>query len=532
MKIIHRPCWSFLLVFFPLSLAGQISQLEKAELSAVDLNRQGCVMTFEKERFFEAGSHRIKLVMPANGYFRFLRALGPKAEVRNITETKHEEVVSGNLPSEINTRKEALAVLEEEMNWLNQEIDVLAEQRQILKDNSRLSGQETAFSVEEIRAFTDFYGERQLEIRARGIQKSTEVQAKKDSIHILKRKISELEKQRERKKYSALIIELEVTQAGEYQLLASYGFYRQAGWKPAYALSFKGQEEPLSIKMEAIVWNQTGLDWEDVPMSFSNAWPENEQSPPELKPLLAEIPRLYSVDTVVTFDPETYEEPLQVVRNETSLLDYLEEIELPNAFLYRVNQAPSVPDKTGEQRILIKELELPASYQYSTYPAQGAGVYLLAKVEDVSQYRLMPGKITLFTEGQYIGETTMEEQVSENALEISLGKVPGLLSSREVRNYAKSSFFSGSRKDSYEVVVNLKNNKSIPVEIAVTDQYPLSTDSRIEVKLVDDGKAEVDEENGFLKWNITLPPGKSRELKFVYEIKYPEKETVIVRKTK
>jgi uncharacterized protein (TIGR02231 family) len=489
-------------------------------------------MTFEKDKFFEAGSHRFKLLMPASGNFRFLRVLGPGAEVRNLTEKQHVEVASGNLQAQINLSRESLSALQEEVSWLKLEIDVLIGQRQILKDNSRLSGQETAFSVEEIRAFTDFYGERQLEIRKQERQKNKEIQEKRDSIHRLNEKIKELEKSKRGKSYSALIVDLEVKQAGEYQLLASYSFYRQAGWKPAYALRFKGQENPLNIKMEAVVWNQTGLDWENVPLSFSNTWPDDEQSPPALKPLLAEIPRLYAIDTVVTFDPETYEEPLQVVRNETSLLDYLEQVELPNAFLYRINQAPVVPDKTREQRILIKELELSASYQYSSYPAQGTGVYLLAKVPNVSQYRFMPGKIRLFTEGQYIGETSIEDQVSGDELEISLGKVPGILSSREVRNYAKSAFLSGSRKDSYEVVVNLKNNKSTTVEVIVTDQYPISTDSRIEVKLVDDGKAEIDEKNGFLNWDISLLPGKNRELKFVYEIKYPEKETVIVRKSK
>ena len=56
----------------------------------------------------------------------------------------------------------------------------------------------------------------------------------------------------------------------------------------------------------------------------------------------------------------------------------------------------------------------------------------------------------------------------------------------------------------------------------LSDQFPISQTKEIEVTLSDSGDAEVDNETGFLKWNVKLKPGESKKYRFSYQVKYPK----------
>ena len=60
------------------------------------------------------------------------------------------------------------------------------------------------------------------------------------------------------------------------------------------------------------------------------------------------------------------------------------------------------------------------------------------------------------------------------------------------------------------------------------DQYPLSPQSEIEVKLEDNGGASVDERTGMLTWNITLEPKATTKLDFSYTVKHPKEMPVVL----
>ena len=76
------------------------------------------------------------------------------------------------------------------------------------------------------------------------------------------------------------------------------------------------------------------------------------------------------------------------------------------------------------------------------------------------------------------------------------------------------------QKITYELTV--KNNKKDSIRMILKDQFPLSTNKEVEVELVDDGGAEINNDLGILNWKLQLAPGESKKIRFSYTVKYPK----------
>jgi len=76
--------------------------------------------------------------------------------------------------------------------------------------------------------------------------------------------------------------------------------------------------------------------------------------------------------------------------------------------------------------------------------------------------------------------------------------------------------------------VTMRNTKGTAVDLELRDQYPLSPQSEIEVKLEENGGAVVDENKGSLTWNFRLEPKATKKLGFSYTVKHPKDLPVVV----
>ena len=74
----------------------------------------------------------------------------------------------------------------------------------------------------------------------------------------------------------------------------------------------------------------------------------------------------------------------------------------------------------------------------------------------------------------------------------------------------------------YEITV--KNNKSKKIAITVKDQYPISTNKKIDVELLEETtKATTSSEStGIMTWDYELGAGQSQKITLSYSVKYPK----------
>ncbi|MBV8255478.1 MAG: mucoidy inhibitor MuiA family protein [Chitinophaga sp.] len=171
----------------------------------------------------------------------------------------------------------------------------------------------------------------------------------------------------------------------------------------------------------------------------------------------------------------------------------------------------------------IKELEIPASYQYYAIPKLEKSAFLTASVTDWEQLNLLDGEASIFYEGTYIGKTLLDLQSGADSLQISLGKDKQVIVNRTMqKDESKKGFLGGKTTFSKAWEISIRNNKGVPVNVIVQDQLPIKTSSEMEVSRVEYGDAILEEDTRMLSWHLTIPPATEQKRVLKYAITYPK----------
>ncbi len=171
----------------------------------------------------------------------------------------------------------------------------------------------------------------------------------------------------------------------------------------------------------------------------------------------------------------------------------------------------------------IKELEIPASYQYYAIPKLEKAAFLTASVTDWEQLNLLDGEASIFYEGTYIGKTILDLQSGADSLQISLGKDKQVIVNRTMqKDESKKGFLGGKTTFSKSWEISVRNNKGIPVNVIVQDQLPIKTSAEMEVSRVEYGDAVLQDDNKLLSWHLTIPAATEQKRVLKYAITYPK----------
>lgn len=189
----------------------------------------------------------------------------------------------------------------------------------------------------------------------------------------------------------------------------------------------------------------------------------------------------------------------------------------------------TIPSDGKSYSVDIQKLTVPATYEYSVTPKLNTDVFLKAMVIGWDEYNLLKGDANLYFEGTYIGKTFLNVNSVEDTLIISLGRDQNIVVTRDkVKEFSSKQFLGTYKKEQRGWEINVRNKKKQNIHILVTDQFPVSGNSEIEVQQIDSGGAKLDNETGILTWNFDLEPGASKKLAFKYSVRYPKKEVIIL----
>ena len=104
-----------------------------------------------------------------------------------------------------------------------------------------------------------------------------------------------------------------------------------------------------------------------------------------------------------------------------------------------------------------------------------------------------------------MGQSFLQLDLPKDTLDICLGRDKGVMVERVKRKTTnEKAVVGGKRTVTIGWDLTVRNTKGTAVDLEVRDQYPLSPQSEIEVKLEDNGGAVVDDQKGLLTWNFTL----------------------------
>ena len=306
----------------------------------------------------------------------------------------------------------------------------------------------------------------------------------------------------------------------------------------------------VNLNYKAQVYQNTGIDWEDIRLNISTNNPYQNKTKPTLHPWYIDYyayrqqnqnrTRTTSGGLKQKAEAYGYNSPQPTsARAEYAEEDLQMDAITSNEFVNVVNQVISaefqidlpytIKSNNEQHMVLVKNEDLKADYKYYTVPKYDNSAYLVAQISKLDELQLVPAKANIFFDGSYIGETYLDPTTMDDTLDLSLGKDPNIIVKRTlIKRETKDKVVGTNKERTFAYDIEIKNLKSNSIDIVVQDQVPVTQNADIEITATELSRGEIDERTGIVEWEFNLKGGGKKELEFIYKVKHPKDQTVYI----
>lgn len=197
----------------------------------------------------------------------------------------------------------------------------------------------------------------------------------------------------------------------------------------------------------------------------------------------------------------------------------------PTTTQYEIDESTTVTNDGKVNTISIQEHSVTTYYEYYTAPKLEEAAYLTAKLTNWQDLNLIPGETNLFFEGTYLGKSFLDLNTASDTLSLSLGVDKGIVVKRTLlKEFSNKKFLGANRTDYRHFEITVQNNKTVPVNIVVEDQFPISPQKEIEVDDLKFEGAKLNEDTKVITWNFIADSKQQKKFVFKYSVKYPKEK--------
>lgn len=309
-----------------------------------------------------------------------------------------------------------------------------------------------------------------------------------------------------------LVLEIAAEKAGNINLVYAYSV-QQAGWTPYFSLSAMPESKNVHFRVDATLYQQSGLDWHNVPLTLSTANLSSSPSPRSISPWI--------------LMPMTEQMPMPMqVRNRSAIAknEVMDDIQMEEmSFATAAAPAPPQYDEgkgvstwqvqsatipSGpESRIFLAEENISATFVYISRPMLNSSVYLSAMLEKAPA-SYPAGKAEFFLENEPMGKASLDVAGIQNK-PLFFGRDPAITSryTMPVSQSGQSGIFDKVQSHTWEYTITIDNTHSFPISVRVEDALPESRDERIKLTL--NSTPPFEKEDNILFWLLNIPAGQS-----------------------
>ena len=531
---------SFLLLFTPLIWA-QKAQITNAKLNAVTVYFSSAELAHSLSANLNKGTNEIVIKNIANDIDEnTIRILAPKSvTVLSAQFTTDTYTDKDNLHPKSKQIKDSIELLSLQIDKLSNQIAAEKQIVELIKENKKVLGNGTALNIAEYTKFINYSKEEMVA----SLDKADAYTEKQNKLRALR---YELEQRLEgdvskEKTLSKGKIVLQVMSDTPQKADLSLSYVTPlAGWFPFYELRANDINSPLSLLYKGEIYQTTGVDWKNIKLTLSSGNPNVRNEITLLKAWFLRFGNRYSAETmeinayrrsntfaaaemkVANLEDTAKEEMVEATMN-----DYTDVSENQLNTSFEITTPYDILSNGREYSVALKELKIKAKYEYYSAPRVDNGVYLVASIDDYSQYNLLNGEANIIFEDMYVGKTMISPNQTTESMQLTMGNDKKISIKREkIADKSETKFISSYKEQTFTYEITIKNNKKETINLKLKDQYPISTNEKIQVELLEDSKAEVNTETGILTWNTTLKAGESKKYRLSYKVKYPKSEVI------
>lgn len=180
----------------------------------------------------------------------------------------------------IDSLQAELKSVEYQISTFENRLFVLAEKQSVLSVNKAIGGENTSTSVAQIKQAIDFYDKETGLIKKEELDVRNRIQDLSDQRDRLSRELMDYQRKTELPTGQIEIrVEADAKCSGAFTV--SY-IVSNAGWYPKYDVRVKSVDQPMELVYKADVFQNTGVDWNNVKLKLSNGNPNQSGVAPKL----------------------------------------------------------------------------------------------------------------------------------------------------------------------------------------------------------------------------------------------------------
>ncbi len=468
-----------------------------------------------------------------------------------------EDGIPLKIKKDISLLKDSLRSIGYEIQEIEDELSVLNATKSIIISNGVMRSQgKVNDSLNLLKSAVDYYTLKLTELNKKILslnKRKQEKQEKKSQMDLRMYNLENFQNQSRpaqpnNSPIPRIVVTIQAKEVGTGKLSLSY-VASNAGWTPLYDLRSDATTGKLSLTYKAQVYQNTGLDWNDVKISISTNNPKANKTKPELNPWYIDYTsyRAEQKDKKRNLDYLTQPSAVpnavfnsgfsfsQTLNNSNEDIQGLTSDQFTTvvhqliAAEFKIDLPYTIKSNNDQHMVLIKQAELATSFKYFAVPKMDAGVYLVAQMTKLDELQLVPAKANIFFDGTYIGETFIDPTQMDDTLNLSLGKDPNIVVKRTlVKKDCKDKIISDRIERVFAYSIEAKNNKSSTIELIIQDQLPLTTNGDINIEAMELSKGELDARTGTIEWKMTLKPKDSKLLDYKFKVKHNKDKQIVI----
>lgn len=457
----------------------------------------------------------------------------PEAALRTLEEEKQR------FQDHIAAMRDEIAAIEHQKGFL-QEIGV-GKSRHFSKD---LDVQRPL--LDDWKAVVEFLGREQRDLDAQRREVEYKIRKTETDIHMIEAELKKHGGNRSKTR-KVVTISLEVQAEGEYEFEVAY-LIHEARWQPMYDARVDSRGKQVAIRYYGLVTQRTGEDWKGVEVLLSTARPQLGGNAPDLA--------AWYVSQAVVEDMD-YAPPRgeggggpSKKRAMSAAIPMMDEVAMSGAppmeqakevsatvesgqgssVVFRTGGRGDVPGDGGEAKLLIMDDDFVNRFRYLTVPKLAEHVYLTAEVTNTTDFPLLPGKVSIFLDGNFVGHSRLQRLVSsEEKFELHLGVDESIRVTRKLqkRKGDEKGIFSKSHVEDFSYLILLESHRDTAEDVVVRDHLPVSTDEKIKVEtkaLIPAENPDKDKDklaNGVVEWKVRLAARGTEKLELAFAVIHP-----------
>jgi uncharacterized protein (TIGR02231 family) len=328
-------------------------------------------------------------------------------------------------------------------------------------------------------------------------------------------------------------IKVEAAQPSEAGLRLSYQL-NGASWRPLYDARLDTESEKIALAQIGEVRQRTGENWSDVELTLSTARPALSARLPELETWFVDVAEV--MPATAGFADRKILAQTEVAEKDVLTPSAMEKAEPKAAAVvssefaaeYRIAGAVDIPSDGEPRKFPIAERSMDARLAVQSVPKVSPLAYLYGDIEFAGDEPLLPGPVSIFKDGAFVGGGVVEMLRPGEAFKLSFGiddrvRIDYRL---ETGERSREGLINKNRRIERHYIVDVANHHGRPIDITVLDQLPVPMDERIDVELLKGStrptEQDVEDRKGVLAWTYTYEANEERAIRFGYALSHPE----------